>query len=187
VVANYAQASAGDIAVTDAKIAGGMLVVTGTTAKAHTKLTLDGQFNATSNAAKTFSFNLVYLPAGCIVELTDAASAGTPTQAVIADCGPHGVNPMGAWSAATNYATDDLVTSLGSSWRAMKDNVNKSPSANPASWEKFAAKGDTGATGQAGASGPQGPAGAAGPRKARPGQLARKARLAHWARRAQPG
>ena len=121
------------------------------------------QTTATASAAKKFSFNLVYLPPDCLVDLTDGSSA-TPTRAVVANCSPRGVNPMGAWSATTKYIANDLVTSLGSTWRAKQDNTNKSPSLNPAMWEKFAARGDNGAPGPAGASGPQGPTGDPGPR-----------------------
>jgi hypothetical protein len=158
-----APAYAQNITINDAKIAGGKLVVTGTSVSAQTRITLDRQFNATSNPAKAFAFNLVYLPPDCIVELTDAASAAKPTLAVVANCAPRGINPMGAWSAATKYRTGDLVTWLGSTWRTKKDNRNRSPSAYPGLWEEFAAKGDNGAAGSPGATGPRGPRGAAGP------------------------
>src|SRR5687768_11012493 len=161
-IATGAPAYAQNITINDAKIAGGKLVVTGGTVNAQTRVTLDGQFNVTSNAAKAFAFNLVYLPPDCIVELTDVASAAKPTFAVVANCAPRGINPMGAWSAATKYRTGDLVTSLGSTWRAKKDNQHRSPSGYPAVWEEFAAKGDTGAAGSPGATGPRGPRGAAG-------------------------
>jgi hypothetical protein len=84
-------------------------------------------------------------------------------RAVVANCGPRGVNPKGAWDATVSYVIDDVVTSLGSTWRAKKNNVNKSPSAYPGVWEKFASKGDQGTAGPTGATGPQGPAGAIGP------------------------
>jgi hypothetical protein len=90
----------------------------------------------------------------------------TPVRAVVADCGPRGVNPKGAWSPVATYAIDDVVISLGSSWRAKAANLNKPPSSYPGVWEKFASKGDQGTTGPTGSSGPvgpQGPAGTTGP------------------------
>jgi hypothetical protein len=153
-------ASAG-IIVTDAKIAGGKLTVTGTNSKASTAVTLDGKYTAMSSATRVFTFNLVYHPDDCLVELTEAGLV-TPVRAVVANCGPRGLNAKGAWSPVASYALDDLVTSLGSSWRARGANLNKPPSSNPGYWEKLAAKGDQGTTGLTGAIGPVGPQGSAG-------------------------
>jgi hypothetical protein len=161
--ASSAPAFAG-IIVSDAKIASGKLVVTGTNSKANTAVTLDGKFTVTSTLTKGFTFNLVYHPDDCVIELTESGST-TRVRAVVADCGPRGVNPKGAWDPTVTYVIDDLVTSLGSSWRAKTGNINKSPSGSPTVWEKFAAKGDQGQmgpTGTAGAMGPPGPAGATG-------------------------
>jgi hypothetical protein len=152
------------IIVTDAKIASGKLTVTGTNSKASTAVTLDGKYKATSNASRVFTFNLVYHPDDCIVELTEAGLV-TPVRAVVADCGARGLNAKGAWSPVASYAIDDLVTSLGSSWRAKTANLNKPPSSYPGVWEKLASKGDQGSTGPSGAPGalgPQGPAGQQG-------------------------
>src|SRR5690349_4148212 len=157
----YAQ----DIVVSDAKIASGKLVVTGTSSKPNSTMTLEGQFTATSNAAKTFNFNVLYHPDDCFVELTEAGSS-KPVRAVVANCGTRGVNPRGAWNATTKYLADDIVTSLGSSWRAKKDNLNRSPTSYPAFWEQFAAKGDQGAAGPSGAAGSPGATGATGPQGA---------------------
>lgn len=93
--------------------------------------------------------------------------------AVVANCGPKGVNPHGAWKNKINYLTDDLVTHGGSSWRALADNKRKKPGSRSAIWEEFAAKGAHGAKGVPGADGVTGPAGpdgrtgAAGPRGTR--------------------
>jgi hypothetical protein len=154
----YAQ----NIVVTDAKIASGKLVVTGTSSKPNSTMTLEGQFTATSNTAKTFNFNVLYHPDDCLVELTEAGSS-TPVRAVVANCGTRGVNPRGAWNATTKYLADDIVTSLGSSWRAKRDSHNRAPSSSPTFWEQFAAKGDQGAAGPTGAAGSQGATGATGP------------------------
>lgn len=44
------------------------------------------------------------------------------------------IDYQGAWSATTNYAADNVVTSRGSLWRAMRANINKEPgSTNPSS------------------------------------------------------
>jgi hypothetical protein len=148
--------------VTDAKIANGKLVITGTSKGANSTLRLDGQFTAKSSATRQFTFDVVYHPTDCTVELTEAGSAA-PTRAVVANCGVRGLNPKGEWQATTTYVADDIVTSLGSSWRAKKRSVNRSPSANPAVWEKFTAKGDQGTAGPAGPTGARGLQGPAGP------------------------
>src|SRR5690349_17572187 len=153
-------AAAPDVTITDAKIEGGKLVVTGTTATARMKVKLDGQFDATSDGKKAFTFSEVYAPPDCIVNVGKAGAA-TTTPAVVADCA-RGFNPLGAWNAATDYVTDDVVTQLGSVWRALKANRNKSPSANASFWEKFVSKGDPGVAGPAGATGPRGLTGAQG-------------------------
>src|SRR5690242_6451130 len=84
------------IIVTDAKIASGKLTVTGTNSKASTVVTLDGKYNAMSSATKVFTFNLVYHPDDCVIELMEAGLVA-PVRAVVANCGPRGVNPKGAW------------------------------------------------------------------------------------------
>ena len=146
-------AVAGNITVTDAKIAAGRLIVTGTALGGDGHVTLDGKFTAPTYTHTGFSFNLVYLPPDCIVDLAVVGSSAPPTKAVVADCAGGGLNPRGAWRGAVTYNTDDVVTSLGSAWRALRTNLNKSPSSNPLDWEKFVSKGDNGTTG------PTGPAG----------------------------
>lgn len=171
-----ALAHAAEISVTSAQIQAGKLVIKGTTDPGGMKVRLDGQtvpaFNVTSNTqTKVFTFSLVYHPGDCIVALQRVfgnSSLGTATNALVGNCGPRALSPRGAWNASANYLINDLVTSLGSSWRAKRDNTNRPPATNLADWEKFVSKGDTGATGPAGAtgatgaSGPQGPAGPAG-------------------------
>jgi hypothetical protein len=165
--------AAPDVAITDAAIKGGKLVVTGTTATANMNLKLDDQFNGKSNAAKNFTFSVLYLPPDCIVAINKTGAA-TKAQAVVANCAARGLSPQGAWSNAKDYVTNDVVTQLGSVWRALKDGKNKSPSAPAGAmfWEKFVSKGDPGAQGLRGVAGtpgspgdrgPTGPAGAAGP------------------------
>jgi hypothetical protein len=154
--------AAADITITDAKIAGGKLVVTGTTLTANMALVLDGKYATQSNVQRVFTFNAIYLPSDCIVEVGKLGSAATRAKAVVANCSAGGLNPKGAWNAATSYVTDDLVASLGSSWRAKRVNLSKSPSASPQDWEKFASKGDVGVAGTTGNTGANGTAGQQG-------------------------
>jgi hypothetical protein len=70
-----------------------------------------------------------------------------------------GFNPSGAWSNATEYQPDDLVTYNGQTYRAKLTHTNRQP-ANTRFWELLVTRG---AAGVAGAIGPQGPQGPAGP------------------------
>ena len=149
------------IAVTKASIAAGRLVVEGTTPQARQQVTLDGRHTATSNASRGFNFSLAYHPATCIVVLKAGAATA---RAVVADCGPRGVTPRGAWKKGQAYTIDDLVTLQGSTWRAKRASTGKRPDRNAIDWERFAAKGDTGQRGLAGPQGPRGLQGNAGPR-----------------------
>src|SRR6476660_2985179 len=54
-----------------------------------------------------------------------------------------GFNPAGAWSNATKYQPDDLVTRGGQTYRAKLTNTNKSTN-NTTYWELLAAKGAPG-------------------------------------------
>ena len=157
--------------VTDAKIAGGKLVVTGTTAAPNTWVRLDGQtardFNVKSGADGAFAFGVVYHPGDCIVDLQRLISPtalGATTAALVADCGPAGVSPRGAWTATTAYVANDLVTYLGSTWRARRGNANRLP-VSGVDWEQFAAAGapapvgDEAVDGASPAAAPDGPAG----------------------------
>ena len=75
----------------------------------------------------------------------------------------------GAWSAGISYVLNDLVSSGGSTWRALQANSNSAAGAGNPNWQVFAAKGDKGESGEpgtqgpAGATGPRGPAGPTGP------------------------
>jgi hypothetical protein len=73
---------------------------------------------------------------------------------------------LGAWSAATTYATGDAVSFNGSSYISLTNgNINNQPDSSPANWSLLAQAGATGATGPSGAqgaTGAQGPTGAAG-------------------------
>jgi hypothetical protein len=160
-ILSTAPAWAAGLTISDAKVEGGLLVVTGKSPVINQKVKLDGLFTETSNASRVFTFGISdYLPPDCIVQLTAGSKTAT---AVVANCGPKGVSPRGAWNNTDNYIPDDLVTDQGSSWRAKVANVAKRPSTHPGNWELFAAKGDRGPKGGKGATGAAGPEGPAGP------------------------
>lgn len=138
------------ITLTKAAVETGRLVVEGTTATANTPVKLNGLYSATSNAQKKFTFSVVWLPPACIVDLT--TGSGTD-QAVVAMCGPKGLEFRSTWLSATNYTTNDLVTLDGSTWRAKRASKGKRPGQSAADWEVFAAKGTAGSGGIAGATG----------------------------------
>ena len=152
------------ITITKAEIAAGRLVVTGSRTGTAPNIVLDDQFS-TAVAGGNFAFSLPYLPPDCVVDLKGSGgTAGTAT-AVIANCGPRGLNAKGAWSNVANYTSDDVTTSGGSSYRAKRANLNKPPASNAADWEVLAKKGAAGiqgATGGDGAVGAQGLAGVDG-------------------------
>ena len=139
-------AMAADLTISDAKIAGGKLVISGTTA-ASTWVRLDGQpeaaFNVKSGADGTFEFGVLYHPGDCIVDiqrLVTPTKLGSPASALVANCGPAGLSPRGAWNQTAQYTVNDLVTNEGSTWRARRLNANTEPVAG-AVWEQFAAAG----------------------------------------------
>jgi hypothetical protein len=157
-VMGFATAAQAAVTIDSAKIVAGKLVVAGSSTTG-TKIRLDGKYGAAIDANDNFAFSLTYLPPDCIIDLqVIGETASTP--AVVALCGPKGVNPRGAWSSTVDYALDDVVTNQGSSWRALAPSTGKLPTLATPEWERFVAKGDTG---QAGPSGPQGVAGLQGP------------------------
>lgn len=151
------------ITVTKADIAAGRLLVQGSRTGTAPTVSLDGSFSSSVNANGAFAFSLVYIPADCIIDLTAVGGTGGKAQAVISNCGPRGLNAKGAWSSAANYLKDDVVVSAGSSFRAKRANVNKTPGISPNDWEVLAAKGERGPQGIQGATGSQGAVGPAGP------------------------
>src|SRR5262245_41630030 len=66
--------------------------------------------------------------------------------------GPKGLNWKGAWDAATHFVADDAVSFNGSSWRALRDNVNVTP-IEGADWTIVAPRGDTVPQGSGGVTG----------------------------------
>jgi hypothetical protein len=70
----------------------------------------------------------------------------------------------GAWSSASAYKANDVVTASGSSYLALAASTDKPPASNPALWALLAKAGAKGATGPTGPRGSRGPTGPAGPR-----------------------
>jgi hypothetical protein len=148
------------LTIAEAKIEGGRLIVTGTATRSTQEITLDGRFTtATTPGLNSFGFRLAYHPIDCIVEVTAGRDRAV---AVVANCGPAGVWPRGRWSSSAEYLKNDLVLFEGSTWRARTANQNEQPGESPV-WQRFAARGHTGATGPRGPTGATGPQGPVGP------------------------
>lgn len=64
-----------------------------------------------------------------------------------------GFTPRGAWSSASTYATNDVVSYSGSSYLAIQASTNQTPNTATAYWLVLASKGDTGAAGTNGTNG----------------------------------
>jgi hypothetical protein len=129
-------ADAATVTVTDAIVRNGTLTVSGKTPQANQKVTLDDQFTTKSNGQREFTFALSdYLPPDCIVDVKADGAIGS---GVVANCGPRGVSPRGAWKRGNDYLADDLVTFAGSSWRAKVANSGRRPDTHPQQWELFA-------------------------------------------------
>jgi hypothetical protein len=131
------------------------LKINGTRTGTATQIELDGRFTTTL-VGSAFSFNLSYLPTDCMVDLRSiGGTGGALNSVVIANCGPRGLNPKGAWLNTTTYVENDVVVDLGSSWRAKASagvNLAKRPLNNLTLWEQLAAKGDRGPQGIKGTS-----------------------------------
>jgi hypothetical protein len=76
--------------------------------------------------------------------------------------GAKGMNYIGAYDPAANYAVDDVVTHGGSSFIAKTANTGVEPMVG-ANWDLVALKGETGSSGADGDTGPAGPEGPRGP------------------------
>jgi len=75
------------VSIAEAKIANGKLVVSGAGASGNEDVMLDGKFTVKSSRRGRFSFEVVYHPTGCIVEVS---SKDQRVKAVVADCGQQG-------------------------------------------------------------------------------------------------
>jgi len=76
--------------------------------------------------------------------------------------GPSTYTFEGAWSSATAYTVNDVVTYNGSSYVAKASTTNEAPDSNPTKWQLLAQKGNDGAAGADGADGADGAPGAPG-------------------------
>lgn len=95
------------ISVTDAKIAAGKLIISGTSEIGETVL-LDGLYT-TQVTNKAFSFNLVYVPASCIVSISAPGTTSPNIRAAVANCAPMPFQPAGVWQPDREYRPNDLV------------------------------------------------------------------------------
>src|SRR5262245_50830510 len=117
--------AASDVSIIDAKIAGGKLVISGSTAP-NTWVRLDGQaetaFNAKSGPDGTFEFGILYHPGDCIIDvqrLISPAKLGAAAQALVFGCAPRSLTGRGAWDGAAQYFAEDVVVAAnGTGWRA---------------------------------------------------------------------
>lgn len=78
--------------------------------------------------------------------------------------GPDGTKGLlwhGSWDSKTRYAIDDAVERAGSSYIAIRENINETPSTSNA-WDILAKKGKKGDKGEPGRVGQKGPRGAPG-------------------------
>lgn len=182
VTVGFASIASAAVIITKAEIVGGKLVVEGSRTGTAGNMELDSGPTTGVTSAGSFAFSINnYLPDDCVVDLKAVGGTGGSTTAVIANCGPKGLNAQGAWKGTSNYVADDVVTFGGSSFRAKRANLNITPGTSGADWEVLAKKGapgiqgatgpqgepgavgETGATGEAGPPGPAGPTGATGP------------------------
>jgi len=96
-------------------------------------------FNTLGRAAVSVSCAMLFW-----FPLTPGANAQRASAAAeaAAEVAPASVTPRGAWSPEGRYVEGDLVTSRGSTWRALRVSVGKAPgSTSPSSsrfWEPFA-------------------------------------------------
>jgi hypothetical protein len=164
----FSEAAFANIAVSEAAVTGGRLVVKGSSPTG-TSVQLDGLYSAViDSGTRAFRFSLLYLPGDCKVELSLVGATAPPAQAIVSYCGP-GVTARGSWTKSTVYAPDDLVEYQGSTWRALSNraaNRNMVPASGSPFWQIFARRGFSGAAGSqgpAGPAGPRGPQGLAGP------------------------
>jgi len=162
------------ITVTDAKIANGRLIVTGLSDLGDT-VSLDGYYTAeVSN--RVFTFNLIYVPASCIVSLGAPGTTAPNTRAVVANCAPMPFHPAGEWQNNTVYKPNDLVERNGATYVALSNartNLNEDPLVATSFWRSLpiqnniaertlliGPKGERGETGRDGLKGDRGEDGA---------------------------
>ncbi|HXG64494.1 MAG TPA: hypothetical protein VNO70_05265 [Blastocatellia bacterium] len=112
-------------------------------------------------------WNPVFFPS--VTWILDGQAATASLNSPRCNKGGSAINVKGPWGPATPYVANDVVSFLGSSWIARRDNVNVPPAAGD-DWMLLAQIGDTGPPGpkgdkgDAGVPGPVGPAGPQGPK-----------------------
>lgn len=131
--------AANKFAVVSAGIDAGRLMITGTTKGKTKQVVLDGTYKTRSNAQRVFTFDLAYLPAGCVANL---AAEGKALQTVVQFCTPSG--PKGERGKTGK--------------KGRKGKTGAAGATGP-----DGAAGDTGAKGAKGKAGPAGADGADGP------------------------
>jgi hypothetical protein len=102
----------------------------------------------------------------CILGHTNQTPPNATYWVVVAEKGDPGTDGtdglgftlLGAWSGATTYAVNDVVSLSGSSYACILAHTNHTPP-NATYWTLLASKGDTGGTGPTGSTGPGVPTG----------------------------
>ncbi len=153
------------VTISSAVIKSGKLIVTGKSTTGNERYPGRAVTTVPIKPDNTFKFVTIYRPTTCKVRVSVVGNASQFRDALVANCGPYGLVPRGAWSPSNSYAVNDLVTDAGSSWRAKVAVAvgGLNPSDGP-TWELFAASGD--ANGPQGPQGTQGTQGATGPQGA---------------------
>lgn len=155
------------ITVTDARIAGGRLIVSGTSDTGD-YVSLDGYYT-TEVANKAFAFSIVYIPASCVISVAAPGTTAPNIRAAVANCAPMSVNPMGVWNPEIHYRPNDLVEREKGQYVALanaRPNVNEDPLTAASFWrpvpmpqssaESVILIGPKGERGEAGAAGRDG-------------------------------
>jgi hypothetical protein len=120
-------------------------------------------FGAIPDAATNTIFGCYTTSTGALRVIDPGAGQSCAAGQVPINWSQRSLSWKGAWSSATTYAKQDVVSHQGGSYISKVDgNLNSSPAANPATWDLVAAKGDKGSVGTTGPAGPAGPEGPAG-------------------------
>jgi hypothetical protein len=81
---------------------------------------------------------------------SNAASSAAQAASSAAQAEVNEVNWIGPWSASYQYKDNDAVSFAGSSWIALRSNINMQPDTHPADWDLLAAQGGAGPAGSGG-------------------------------------
>ena len=95
--------------VTEAKIAGGRLVVKGKAARVNQEVVLDDLYVGLADGSKEFGFSIAgYKPVDCIVHLRFEAVDPVEVDAVVADCSRAGLTWRGPFNVNSFYSTGEV-------------------------------------------------------------------------------